>query len=77
MKKICITYDCYYKTEAGTFAMGETCYTLEVMEHVADNLVTSGRSGLANADIEKALHYIERLKGRTYIKGSIKSFEYD
>ena len=42
------------------------------MDDVADRLIQTGESGAAIKEIEKALAPLERLKGRTYIEGSIK-----
>lgn len=71
MKAITITYDTRVD-EDGRTIIGETCMDITVMEYVADNLVRTGQSGIAIAEIEKILKSVERLKGRIYIKGSIK-----
>ncbi|WP_455618858.1 hypothetical protein [Eisenbergiella sp.] len=71
MKKITITYDTR-ADEDGITLIGETCMNIKVMEDVADNLIRTGQSGIAIAEIEKILKSVERLQGRIYIRGSIK-----
>lgn len=71
MKAITITYDTRVD-EDGRKIIGETCMDITVMEDVADNLIRTGQSGIAIAEIEKILKSAERLKGRIYIRGSIK-----
>lgn len=51
--------------------------TFEVMDYVADSLLTSGASGLAKQKLEKAIIELESLKGYTYFEGSIYQFESD
>lgn len=71
MKTIRITYDTRVD-ENDEKITGETCMDIIVMEEVADNLIKTGQSGLAIAEIEKILKSVERLKGRMYLRGSIK-----
>lgn len=71
MKTITITYDTR-ADEDRTKIIGETCMDITVMEKVADNLICTGQSGIAIAEIEKILKSVERLKGRIYLRGSIK-----
>ena len=72
MKTINVTYDAMVM-EDGKKILGETCMDFTVLDDVADNLISNGQSGVAIREIEKALEPLERLKGRTYIKGSIKA----
>jgi hypothetical protein len=72
MKTINVTYDAMVM-EDGKKTFGETCMDFSVLDDVADNLISNGQSGVAIREIEKALEPLERLKGRTYIKGSIKA----
>lgn len=74
MKTITITYN-VFEMENGEKVTGETCMNITIMEDVADRLIKTGKSGVAIAEIEKAIAPLERLKGRTYIKGSIKDIE--
>lgn len=76
MKEIVITYDTKVKEEE-KYIIGETCIVLSVLNGVAYNLVKYGRSGVAIHEIEKAILLLERLKGRTYIRGSIKDIRYN
>lgn len=75
MKNITVTYDVMV-VENKEEITGETCMTISVMDHVAENLVTTGKSGVAVRQIEKALAALENLKGRTYITSSIKHYAY-
>lgn len=70
--KIVVTYDTIKDGE-----QGETCSVLEVLPHIARNLVDKGQSGIAVGFIEKILQYSEMLKGRIFVEGSIKSFQYE
>lgn len=72
MKTINVTYDAMVM-EDGKKTFGETCMDFSVLDDVVDNLISNGQSGVAIREIEKALEPLERLKGRTYIKGSIKA----
>lgn len=76
MKEIVITYDTKVMEEGESF-IGETCIVLSVLNGIAYNLVNYGQSGVAMQEIEKAIVLLERLKGRTYIRGSIKDIRYD
>lgn len=71
MKTITLFYDVLVM-ENREKVTGETCMDITFMEDVADRLIKTGKSGVAIAEIEKAIAPLERLKGRTYIKGSIK-----
>lgn len=72
MKTITITYNTREDEKDGTFIIGETCMNITVLDYIADNLIRTGQSGVAIAEIEKILKSAERLKGRIYIGGSIK-----
>lgn len=54
---------------------GETCYTVEFTDKIADNLLDHGTSGVAVSIIEKLLRARESLLGRIYVPGSIKHYE--
>lgn len=71
MKTIIITYDTRVDEDRMKI-IEETCINIEVMDYVADNLIRIGTSGVAIAEIEKILASSERLKGRIYVRGSIK-----
>lgn len=72
MKTITVTYNTREDEKDGTFIIGETCMDIMVLDYIADNLIRTGQSGIAIAEIEKILKSAERLKGRIYIRGSIK-----
>ena len=69
--KIVVTYDTIKDGE-----QGETCAVLEVLPNIARNLVDKGQSGIAEGLIEKMLRCGEMLKGRIFVEGSIKSYQY-
>lgn len=70
MKAITITYSVLV-IEDGEKISGETCMDITALDHIADDLIRTGQSGRAVTEIERILKSAERLKGRTYIKGSI------
>lgn len=74
MKSLNITYDTM-EIENGEKITGETCYTVEFTDKVADNLLDHGTSGIAVGIIEKLLRARESLLGRHYLPGSIKHYE--
>ena len=69
--KIVVTYDTMKDGE-----QGETCAVLEVLPNIARNLVDKGQSGIAEVLIEKMLRCCEMLKGRIFVEGSIKCYQY-
>ena len=69
--KIVVTYDTMKDGE-----QGETGAVLEVLPNIARNLVDNGQSGIAEGLIEKMLRCSEMLKGRIFVEGSIKSYQY-
>lgn len=74
MKSLNITYDTM-EIENGEKITGETCYTVEFTDKIADNLLDHGTSGVAVSIIEKLLRARESLLGRIYVPGSIKHYE--
>lgn len=75
MKSLNITYDTM-EIENGEKITGETCYTVEFTDKIADNLLDHGTSGVVvNIIIEKMLTAREILLGRHYLPGSIKHYE--
>lgn len=75
MKTVNVTYDCYTVHE-GIPVAGETCMNIEMMDDLADRLVDRGTSGIAGNIIERILENAETLKGRHYVRGSIKNYRY-
>ena len=75
MREIVITYDTKVMEDEVSF-IGETCIVFSVLNGIAYNLVNYGQSGVAMHEIEKAIVLLERLKGRTYVRGSIKDIRY-
>lgn len=76
MKKITATYDVNV-IEDGEEFVGETCINLSVDNGIAYNLVKFGQKGVAIHELEETLVLLEKLKGRTYIRGSIKDIRYN
>ena len=76
MKTITVIYDVYVVEKEKKY-IAETCMDITLLDKIADNLIQTGKSGLAKMEIERAILYLERLKGRTYIKDSIKDFRED
>ena len=74
MKSLNITYDTM-EIENGEKITGETCYTVEFTDKIADNLLDHGTSGVAVSIIEKLLRARESLLGRIYVPGGIKHYE--
>lgn len=74
MKTLNFTYDVIV-IEKGHKITGETCMNIEMMDYIANNLLTTGKSGLANKEIERIIKNSESLKGRHYIPESIKHIE--
>lgn len=74
MKSLNITYDTM-EIENGEKITGETCYTVEFTDKIADNLLDHGTSGVAVSIIEKLLRARESLLGRIYVPDSIKHYE--
>lgn len=73
MKTLTITYDTMI-IENGEHTYGETCMDVPMMDDVADRLIDHGSSGCAVAQIERILQSVELLRGRHYVKGSIKDY---
>lgn len=75
MKKLNITYDTS-KMENDEWITGETCYTVELEDEVADRVLNRSKpSKVTGTLIEKLLTLREHLLCRAYIQGSIKHYE--
>lgn len=74
MKKIKASYTVSFFNKSDKFITTEVSITLEVTDRIANNLLRSGKSGLANQAIEKMIQATEDLKCRSYHKNSIKNF---
>ena len=73
MKTVNVTYDCYAIHE-GIPVAGET--DVLVIGGGLAGLVDRGTSGIAGNIIERILENAETLKGRHYVRGSIKNYRY-
>jgi len=60
--------------ENGENIYGETCMDIPMMDDAADRLLDNGSSGIAVAQVERILRSVELLRGRHYIRGSIKDY---
>lgn len=67
MKRVNITYD---TIDVWNKTAGETCIDLDVADNVADKWLAGSKAGFSV--LEKLLTVAELLKGRSYIKESIK-----
>lgn len=70
-------YDTKKKDEDGKWQRGETVLEFDVSQTVRLSLAHGMNASRSKyiPDIEKLVDAAERLKGRCYIKGSIKFFE--
>lgn len=71
MKKIEVTYEAMYPLQTGNYEQGEATFILPVDELAAEYLVGKADRGAVNL-VETALEVIEILRGRVYVRGSIK-----
>jgi hypothetical protein len=71
MKKIEVTYEAMYPLQTGNYEQGEAAFILPVDELAAEYLVGKADRGAVNL-VETALEVIEILRGRVYVRGSIK-----
>lgn len=72
MKIITVVYDVY--TNLTDYRLCETCMDITVADHIAENLIKDGKSGLDYLEIEQIIRCNERLKCRWFIDGSIKKY---
>lgn len=75
MKKITATYDVNVMEDGKEFVR-DACIDLTVDNGIGYNLVKIGKNGIAWHELEETIAMLERLKGRTYIRGSIKDIRY-
>lgn len=71
MKKIEVTYEAMYPLQTGNYEQGEAAFILPVDELATEYLVGKADRGAVNL-VETALEVIEILRGRVYVRGSIK-----
>lgn len=71
MKKIEVTYEAMYPLQTGNYEQGKAAFILPVDELAAEYLVGKADRGAVNL-VETALEVIEILRGRVYVRGSIK-----
>lgn len=73
MKVLNITYETAV-IEDGKKAYGEACMDVPMMDELADRLMNNIPCGIAVSRIENILRSVELLRGRHYVKGSIKDY---
>lgn len=73
MKTLTITYDCMI-FEGNEKHYGETCMDVPMMDELADRLMNHVPCGIAVTRVESILQSVELLRGRHYVKGSIKDY---
>lgn len=75
MKKIEVTYDAMYPLQTGNYQQGEAAFILPMTDELATEYL-AGRAtdrGAVNL-VETALEVVEILRGRYYVRGSIKAY---
>lgn len=72
MKNIEITYEAAIRESKVQFEQGEAAYILPISDDLADVILSRNEAGGQNSMIENALYWVEMLRGRQYIWGSIK-----
>jgi hypothetical protein len=73
MKTLIVTYESMV-LENGEKHYGEACMDIPMVDDIAERLMETGESGIAVVRIETILRNVESLRGRHYIKGSIKDY---
>ena len=74
MKSIEVTYEAMYPLETGDYEQGEAAFILPVTDELAAEYL-AGRAtdrGAVNL-VETALEAVEVMRGRVYVRGSIRS----
>lgn len=69
MKNIEVTYDALI-CENGTYEQGEAAFILPMTEYLAGRATDRGAVNL----VETALEAVEVMRGRVYVRGSIKAY---
>ena len=75
MKNIEVTYDAMRPLQTGNYEQGEAAFVLPVSDELAAEYL-AGRTtdrGAVNL-VETALEAVEVMRGRVYVRGSIKAY---
>jgi len=75
MKNIEVTYEAMYPLETGDYEQGEAAFILPMTDELAAEYL-AGRAtdrGAVNL-VETALEAVEVMRGRVYVRGSIKAY---
>nr|DAT64048.1 MAG TPA: hypothetical protein [Caudoviricetes sp.] len=75
MKNIEVTYDAMYPLQTGNYEQGEAAFILPMTDELAAEYL-AGRAtdrGAVNL-VETALEAVEVMRGRVYVRGSIKAY---
>lgn len=75
MKKIEVTYEAMHPLETGDYEQGEAAFILPMTDELAAEYL-AGRAtdrGAVNL-VETALEAVEAMRGRVYVRGSIKAY---
>lgn len=72
MKNIEITYEAAIQESKAHFERGEAAYILPISDDLADVILSRSAASGQNSMVENVLYWIEMLRGRRYIWGSIK-----
>lgn len=71
MKNIEVTYDAMYPLQTGNYEQGEAAFILPM----TDELAAEYLAGRATVNlVETALEAVEAMRGRVYVRGSIKAY---
>lgn len=75
MKNIEVTYDAMYPLQTGNYEQGKAAFILPMTDELAAEYL-AGRAtdrGAVNL-VETALEAVEVMRGRVYVRGSIKAY---
>jgi hypothetical protein len=72
MKKIEVTYEAMYPLQTGNYEQGEAAFILPMTDELAAEYLTGKADYCAVDLVETALEAVEAMRGRVYVRGSIK-----
>lgn len=72
MKNIEITYDAMYPLQTGNYEQGEAAFVLPMSDELAAEYLDGKADRGAVNLVETALEAVEVMRGRVYVRGSIK-----
>lgn len=72
MKNIEVTYETMYPLQTGDYEQGEAAFILPMTDALAAEYLTGKADYGAVNLVETALEAVEAMRGRVYVRGSIK-----